>query len=101
MGIFIAHAGQSFVSGGFSGGGLSRLIIRITRKITTATMRKLMMSVMKLPWFHVIAPAFTASAGVLNAVEPSLAARRMRNLLEKSSPPVRTLIGGMMTSLTS
>src|SRR6266540_4126833 len=33
--------------------------------------------------------------------EPPLAARKTTNLLEKSSPPVRRLIGGMITSLTS
>src|SRR5437762_6721547 len=50
---------------------------------------------------HVIAPAFAASAGVLNAIEPSLAARRITNLFEKSSPPVSRLIGGMTMSFTS
>src|SRR2546425_3113770 len=48
-----------------------------------------------------MSPAFAASAGVWNAAEPSFAARKMTNLFEKSSPPLRTLIGGMITSFTS
>ena len=38
---------------------------------------------------------------MLKAVDPSLVARRMMNLLEKSRPPVSKLIGGMTMSLTN
>src|SRR5205823_3040918 len=46
------------------------------------------------------APALAASAGVLKEPPPG-AALRMRNLLEKSRPPVSKPTGGMRMSLTS
>jgi uncharacterized membrane protein YjjB (DUF3815 family) len=49
MGIVVAQAGHSFVTGSFALGCLSLLIARTSRKTAHATMRKLMAKVTKLP----------------------------------------------------
>ena len=50
MGIVITHAGQSFETGGAFGAGRFILLTAFTtRKMQTATMTKLIMSVIKLP----------------------------------------------------
>jgi hypothetical protein len=49
IGIAIAHCGQSLVVTGAAGLGIQRLTTRSNRKIENATIRKLMMVLMKLP----------------------------------------------------
>jgi hypothetical protein len=49
IGTCIAQAGHSFLSGSFLAGCLSLLIARTSRKTAPATIRKLIISVIKLP----------------------------------------------------